>query len=468
MDPQHPSQRPSIFSNPDPDEEPHAAAAEPRAGAPVAEPRAGARGTEHGPGLPPPSYARLPYERGADMTTSRNQRLMVALGVGGLLLLLIAGFGVASVLRSDDGQAVASPTPEATASEEPSPSVTPSAMPSVSPTPSPTPAGPPQELALGAWASVQTDDLNVRAAAGTSAASNNLLVRGAVVWVAEGPTVLDGLNWYRIASLGGAAGWAASGWVAEPFMATLVEDPTLIRCGDVQRSVFDIVNGVPVAHDPLAIGDFALPAAAFSDISLATMELMRGVGREACFTAQLDASGAPVVTAQLDVSACGRVVRDGGFFRMRPATDQNVPTEYQVKDPLVVHPSVLTSPVPNDPLAENPRNVMLLIAERDDTTGCVFVGVNESADVLTHSTNFSTNQCFLVYEHGVDGITLGAAAGGDTKRILTSEGSSPPFTWALNTPIPLSVSVGNSTGGPGGQAAASTGFVYEGFDPACG
>jgi hypothetical protein len=459
MDPRDPSQRPSIFSNPDhADDEPRPPREEPRP--PRQEPR---------PQLPPPRYPPRSFDRYEDAPTPPSRRLLVALGGGGLLLLLIGGFVAASILGSDDdGQTAASSTPQASASGTPQSSASGAAppTPSASPTPSPTPGGPPQDLALGSWATVSTGELNVRAQAGTTATSNYLLVQGAVVYVAEGPSVVDGLNWYRIASLGGATGWATSGWVAEPYMATLVEDPTLIRCGDVQRAVFDMVNGAPVAHDPLAIGDFALPAAAFSDISLAAIELMRGVGHEACFTAQLDASGGPVVTAQLDVSACGRAVRDGGFFRMRPATGQNVPTEYQVKDPIVVHPSLLTSAVPDDPMAANLRNVMLLIAERDDTTGCVFAGVNETSDQLTHSTNVNTSQCFFVYEHGVDGITLGAAAGGDTKRILTSEGSSPPFTWALNTPEPLYVSVSSSTAGPGGPAQ-STGFVYEGYDPSC-
>ena len=461
MDQHDPTQR-SIFARPDPfDEEGRAVEPGPR-DIPEPDPRLT---------LPPPRYPLRPNDDFDDRAVPPSRRLFIALAGGGLLILLIGGFVAASILGSDDDppQAAASTAPEASASEtaavsSPSVEATPTIAPS--PTPSPTPAGPPQDVALGSWATVSTGELNVRAAAGTNAASNYLLVQGAVVWVAEGPSVVDGLNWYRIASLGGATGWATSGWVAEPYMATLVEDPTLIRCGDIQRAVFDIVNGAPVAHDPLAIGDFALPAAAFSDISLAVMELARGVDREACFTAQLDASGVPVVTTQIDVSACGRVVRDGSFFRMRPAS-QNVPAEAQVKDPIVVHPSVLTSPLPNDPMESNARNVMLLIAERDDTTGCVYVSVNESADQLSHSTNISTTQCFLVYEHAVDGITLGAAAGGNTKRILTSEYSTPPFTWALNTPVPLQVSVGHSTNGNQAGGPASQGYVWGQYDPTC-
>ena len=82
-------------------------------------------------------------------------------------------------------------------------------------------------------------------------------------------------------------------------MTTLVEDPILIRCGEVEGAVFDVVNGVPTPHDPIAIGELALPAAAFSDESLAAMELIRGVGGEACFSAQVGSDGVPVISAQL-------------------------------------------------------------------------------------------------------------------------------------------------------------------------
>ena len=145
---------------------------------------------------------------------------------------MIGGFVVTMLLRPNDALVGATPpsaTPSATA--EPTATAAPTATPA--PTPEPTPAGPPQEVPVGAWATVAVDELNVRSAAGTDATSNYILVKGAVVQVAEGPTVVEDLNWYRVASLGGAVGWVTSGWVAEPFMTTLVEDPTLIRCGDV-------------------------------------------------------------------------------------------------------------------------------------------------------------------------------------------------------------------------------------------
>ena len=445
MDPGDPSQRPSIFTRPEPNDEPHApeqqAPREPRRDRPMA-------------GRPPPGPIAQP---------GPSRALVLGLTFGGVLLLLIGGLVLGTVFRPD-GASIGAASPSGTGSISPSssgPAVSGEPTATAIPTPIPTPAGPPQEVAVGAWASVMVEELNVRGAANPNAASNYLLVRGAVVHVAEGPSNVDGLNWYRIASLGGATGWATSGWVAEPFMTTLVDDPTLIRCGEVKRAVFDIVDGVPVPHDPLAVGDLSLPVAAFSDFSLGALELMRGVGSEACFTAQLSAGGTPRITAQLGVSGCGRAVRDGAFFRLRPAAGQNVPPDMQVKDPIVVHPALLTSTVPNDPMSANLRNVALLIAEREDTTGCIHVNVQDEADGVVESASVDTTQCFIIYEHATDGITLGAAAGGDSKRVLVSEGSMAPFTVALGVPVFLGLNVGSS------QEYGSSGYVYQSYDPEC-
>ena len=46
--------------------------------------------------------------------------------------------------------------------------------------------------------------------------------------VSEGPQVVGGANWYRIASLGGVTGWVRSGWVADPYLETILNDPVLI------------------------------------------------------------------------------------------------------------------------------------------------------------------------------------------------------------------------------------------------
>ena len=463
MDPRDPYQPPSIFKTPDvPDDEADTSTRVPTP------PRA----PTFTPRLPPPSEP--------EPSSGPSRRLLVAMGAGGLTLLLIGGFVAASVLRPAGGSALASASP--TLAPPPSPAATPmatavpsaSAGPTVTPspvqTPVPTPAGPPQDLAVGGWATVAVAELNVRSAADMNAAPNYVLVRGAVVNVAEGPVVASGLNWYRVASLGGARGWATSGWVEEPFMTTVVADPTLIRCGELNRSVFDIVDGAPVPHDPVAIGDLALPAAAFTDIALGAMELLRGVGAEACFSAQVGADGTPIVTPQLSANACGRAVREGSFFRLRPATGQTVPPEYQVKDPVVLHPAVLTSMVPNDPLGANLQHAADLIAARSDATGCFHVTVQGESGNLFTSTAIDTEQCFITYEYATEWITIGAAAGGDARRLLVTMGPTAPFPFALNVPVYLYVSVGSSDGGnqgPYGPSGGSYGYVYQGYDEDC-
>ena len=138
----------------------------------------------------------------------------------------------------------------------------------------------------------------MRSAAGTDAASNYILVKGAVVQVAEGPTVVDDLNWYRVASLGGAVGWVTSGWVAEPFLTTLVEDPTLIRCGEVEaRGVRRRERRADAARPNCHRRAGPARGRLQRSSRLAAMELIRGVGGEACFSAQVGSDGVPVVSA---------------------------------------------------------------------------------------------------------------------------------------------------------------------------
>ena len=105
--------------------------------------------------------------------------------------------------------------------------------------------------------------------------------------VAEGPQVVDGLNWYRVTSLGGAAGWAASGWEEEPYLETIASDPTLAECGQVRRSgVRHNDRRRPERTMCFASVPSRSRAGAFSDPSLAAIELYRGMGQEVCFTAR--------------------------------------------------------------------------------------------------------------------------------------------------------------------------------------
>jgi hypothetical protein len=346
------------------------------------------------------------------------------------------------------------PSTSASATAEPTVTASPS------PTPEPTPAGPPQGLAVGAWATVAVDELNVRRAADADSTSSYVLVRGAVVHVADGPTVVGGLNWYRIASLGGAVGWVFSGWEAEPFVTTLVEDPVLIRCGEVERSVFDVVNGVPTPHDPIRIGDMALPAAAFSDLSLGAIELLRGVGGEACFSAQVGSDGVPAVSVQLAVNACGHAVADGNFFRLRPAAGQDVPVDAQVKDPAIVHPAVLVGGPPDDRKSSNLRTIVAMMASRDDATGCINLNVTEDADGAEAYQWVETTQCSIVHEYNEHNIRLSPAAGGDTAWIKLSSQAYEPGRFPLDVPVRVSVNASASD-------ESRDAYAWPGYGPAC-
>lgn len=451
MDPRDPSQRPSIFKTPEPMDEPRASEQEPSR-PPAPEPRRDFWNE-------PPATERPgdPEPRAGGGGPSR--RLLMGLSFGGALLLLVIGFIVAStIMRPGEDPEIGAATPTAPASIAPTQSAEPTATPS--PTPEPTPAGPPQEVPVGAWATVTVAELNVRSAAGTESTSNYLLVRGSVVHVAEGPTVVADLNWYRIASLGGAVGWVTSGWVAEPFMTTLVEDPTLIRCGEVGRPVFDVVDGAVTPHDPLAIGDLALPAAAFSDESLAAIELLRGIGGEACFSAQVGQDGVPVVSAQLAVTACGHAVADGSFFRLRPAAGQNVQVEAQVKDPAIVHPTVLAGGPAEDRKSSNLHTIVTMMAN-PDATGCIHMNVTDDGSGVVAYRGIDMTQCSIVSEYNADNLRLRPAAGGATAWIkLTAH---EPYFAALPLDVATPVAVNVSTNDERRDAHA-----YQGYDPDCG
>lgn len=443
--------RPSIFTRPEGDEDVRAVARPaavplPHTGAPVT----------------PPSRLRTPVSHAA---TRMSRRLVIGLAAAGLLILAVGGYVAGSLLGvGDDARlAAASPSaaPSASASAagspsvQPSPTLAPTPTPSPIPTPSPTPAGPPQTVAVDAWATVTVAELNVRSAADLQASSRYRLVRGAVVHVAEGPVGADGLSWYRVASLGGALGWAASGPAAEPFLTTLVDDPTLIRCGEVKRPVFDVADGAPVAHDPIAVGDMALPVSAFSELELGAIELLRGIGGEACFTAQLGSNGTPTVQSQLNVTACGRPVSEGDFFRLRPAAGQYASPENQVKDPAVVHPAVLAGDVSDD-APTRLRDVIALVAGGSGTTGCISLNVHDEANGVDLYRSVDTSGCFIVHEHTVDVIVLSVAEGGDSVRLVMGEGSSQPGQFALGVPIALSV------GAAASEYDRNT-YVYEGY-----
>ena len=311
-----------------------------------------------------------------------SPRMLVGLGSAGAIALVLIGFIAFSIFGRDDETALVagagSPTPTASPSAEPTIAATPEPSATPEPTPEPTPAGPPAELAIGDWATVTVDELKVRAQAGADQDSTYTLVRGAVLTVAEGPQAVGGENWYRVASLGGAAGWVSSGFVANPYLETILNDPVLIRCGEVADPVFDVVDGVPEAREVVRIGDFAVPSNKLELPTLATIELARGIRAEVCVTAQVGADGLPTLSSEPQVTACGHAVADGQAFWLRPAADQEVGVSAQIKDTAVVHPILLSGPA-DQRQSSNPRSLMTMMSY-DGAAGCVTGNINVDGD----------------------------------------------------------------------------------------
>jgi hypothetical protein len=453
--------RPSIFSKPEEDDvaaTPARAHQDPPYGEnPTVVTRAS--GPPRAPRPPRPAYAP---ERPDDPEAPRNVRLIV-LGSMGIAILALGGFIAASILRpaSDPGLSLASPEPSSSAigvTASAGPSGTPSMT--AEPTPEPTPAGPPQEVAVHGWATVTVGELNVRRSAGPDEASVYRLVEGAVVNVAEGPTGIDGANWYRVASLGGAAGWVSSGWIAEPYLETLVDDPTLIRCGKVMRPVFEVVDGSPRPNDPLQIGGLALPVAAFNDVSLGVIELLRGMDQEACFSAEVGTAGVPVVRTELNVGACGHTVPDGGFFRLRPAAGGNLPLSSQVKEPVVVHPSILAGGPPDDRKSSNIRSIVAMMAN-EGVGGCINASAVGGTNDVVGYRSADVSQCSIVHEYNAHSLKLTPAAGGEMAWIkLTSDGYQPGL-FPLETPVSVGINAQASDD-------ARSAYAWIAGEPGCG
>ncbi len=450
MDPNRP-ERPSIFSKPSADD--LDATVVPKTPVSAAPPE-----THNRPIRPRPA-PDLDRSEPIPASLSGPSRQMIALGVMGIGILALGGFIVASLLRPDEPVSAAVPTASASIDldlgADPSSDATSEPTASPIPTPVPTPAGPPAEVAVGGWATVTVAELNVRDAAGSGNDSVYRLVEGAAVNVAEGPILVDGANWYRIASLGGAVGWASSGWVAEPFLETLVDDPTLIRCGTVGRPVFEVVNGSPEPHDPLHIGDLAVPVAAFSDLALGVIELQRGMGQEACFSAQQGPNGRPVIRTELSAVACGHAVAEGGFFRLRPGSGPNVSISSQVKDPVILHPSVLVGGPQDDRKASNLWTIVSMMTT-DGGNGCINASVVENATGTQEYRSANVAQCSIVSEYNRDSLKLRPASGGGVAWIKLTGDAYQEGQFPLDTPIAVGVSADTSNDAHSAYAWSTT------------
>jgi len=386
--------------------------------------------------------------------------MLLGLGSIGAIAIFLMGFIVFSILGNGDSPAVAGdllPTPSTSPSANPTIAATPRPTASERPTPEPTPAGPPVELAVGDWATVTVNELNVRAAAGEQQDSRYRLVRGAVMTVAEGPEVVNGGNWYRVASLGGVAGWVSSGWIADPYLETILNDPVLIRCGEVANPVFDMVDGVPNPREVLRVGDFAVPSNKLDEMTLAAIELARGIRSEVCVTAQVGSDGLPFLRSEPRANACGHAVADGQAFWLRPAADQEADVSSQVKDPALVHPILLGGPAENRQ-SSNLRSLLTMMSH-EGAAGCVQASINiNSGDVESYRT-VSIGQCSIVTEYNDQNLKLHPATGGPTAWIKLPKDGSRRDEIPLDRPIEVYVSTDMNPDGV--WSWASSPYNYE-------
>jgi hypothetical protein len=312
-----------------------------------------------------------------------GSRPMLLLAAALLVALTAVGTVVAgSLLLDRDRSNVLLPDatalPSTSADTEPSVEATPTASATASPsaTPLPGPEGPLAELVPGGWARVAVAELNVRARPDLAADSSWRLVEGAVMHVAEGPERgPEGYDWYRVASLGLAVGWIASGTLDEPFATTLVAEGDLLRCGPVTSSVLSVADGQVSAHDPFRIGEYALPAAAFDNEALGAFELLRATQGEACFVASLEGDGTPSVAAEVGYYACGHPVVEDGIFRLRPAPGMDAVPDILVKDVAIIDPAIGGYGGTDEVMAVNAAALLRLMAGGNGE-GCISHGIH--------------------------------------------------------------------------------------------
>jgi spore germination protein YaaH len=92
------------------------------------------------------------------------------------------------------------------------------------------PANPGAALVVGGFATVMVDALNVRAGAGTGFATQATLTRGSRVFLAGGPIISGGMNWYQVyhgftewpPADYPRVGWAAAGPAGDPYLVPAV------------------------------------------------------------------------------------------------------------------------------------------------------------------------------------------------------------------------------------------------------
>lgn len=347
--------------------------------------------------------------------------MFAAIGGAAVLLLVLVGFITASLLGSDDAGPGVGADASASASVGASataPTPSGSAEPTESASPSASPVGPPHELTTGGWARVAVTELNVRTEPGLSSESKYRLVQGAVVLLLEETAEpSDGYLWYRIRSVGGAAGWAASGPEANPFLEMLSDRDQVAHCGEVASGVLTVADGAIQASDVIRVGELALPGEGFTAEVLAGLELIAASDQEACVTIETGAEDIPRLSAGVDYGVCGAVVQEDDTFYWEPSSDSLI-EEIRILERAVIDPVVLDRTGAGHPMRTNFEALFEWLSEGDGT-GCWFHRSGGLGRI-----QLDARQCGVIEEMSDDEVVLRHPSGEGTLTLSLSTAGS--------------------------------------------
>ena len=130
-----------------------------------------------------------------------------------------------------------------------------------------------------------------------------------------------------------------------------------------------------------------------------------------------------------------------------------------MKDPLIVHPTVLAGGPSDNRKSSNLRTVMTMMANPDGA-GCVHMNVTEDAGGLEVYRSADISQCSIVSEYNDINIKLRPAAGGDTAWIKLTKHTVNPDNLPLGNPIVVGINVN-------AYEEQQDAWAYQGYGEVC-
>lgn len=328
--------------------------------------------------------------------------VVVVVLLGAVLVWLV----VASSLLSDDdaaspgAEASASATPRQTSSTRPSPSA------------APTPTATAAPLAVGSWAVVVTDALNLRDGPSTEAKALGIAPAGRLVEVAGGATIVNGTPWYPVHVV---AGSARSGWMAaegdEIFLAPATGTVTQAWCGRVEAEATQTDDsGAGVRTVPrVQFGGLTLSSHLFEPGMQGALSVAWGAGSDVCMRLTItNGQLASVTVPSLEVEACGEGGNGADNEMTLHVGSEAVSPSGTRSDKLIwLHEALLgfsgsgssSSDLPN--LAQT-----LFLSAYGDGQACISVGAAGGKGSTSLSVEVTTVGCVRVYDRSGGALIL--------------------------------------------------------------